>query len=141
MSVEFIDTNILVYAHDGGAGEKHTTSADLLSRLFENQTGALSVQILAEFYVTATRKLGIPDEEAEEILADLGSWAIHRPGHSDLIQASRLCRRHKLSWWDALVLQSAMELGCQTLWSEDLSDGQRFGTLVVRNPFRNDPPR
>jgi len=61
---------------------------------------------------------------------------IHRPGHADLIRASRLYRRHKLAWWDAMVINSAIELGCGTMWSEDLGHGQRYSTVTVRNPFR-----
>lgn len=136
MSAEFVDTNVLVYAHDGSAGRKHSASVDLLTRLFDEQTGALSVQVLAEFYVIATRKLGIHADEAEQIIGDLRSWTIHRLGHSDLIQASRLHRRHKLSWWDALVVQSALELGCRVLWTEDLNHGQQIGDVTIQNPFR-----
>jgi predicted nucleic acid-binding protein len=135
MSAEFVDTNVLVYAHDGSAGQKHAKSVDLLARLFEEENGALSVQVLAEFYAAAIRKLGMPAEEAEAVITDLGSWTIHRPGHADLIRASRLHRRHKMAWWDSQVLNSAVELGCAVLWSEDLADGQRFGTLTVRSPF------
>jgi predicted nucleic acid-binding protein len=57
------------------------------------------------------------------------------PGHADLLRAARFERRHKMSWWDALVLTSAVELGCGVLWSEDLADGQRYGSVTVRNPF------
>ena len=136
MSVEFIDTNVLVYAHDGGAGAKHTRSVELLTRLLEEEIGALSTQVLSEFYSAATRKLGIKSEEAEEIVRDLGGWTIHRPGHDDLLKAMRLHRRHKIAWWDALIVGSAIELGCSVLWTEDLGDGQRYGSLTIQNPFR-----
>ena len=136
MSAEFVDTNVLVYAHDGGAGEKHAKSVELLTRLFDDQAGALSVQVLAEFYAVSVKKLGMTPEQAEEVVADLGTWTIHRPGHADVIRASRLYRRHKLAWWDAMVINSAIELGCGTLWSEDLSDGQHYSTVVVHNPYR-----
>jgi predicted nucleic acid-binding protein len=135
MSVEFVDTNIFVYAHDGGAGEKHRGAVDLLTRLFEEQSGAISVQVMAEFYVTATKKLGMRSQEAEEAIADLGSWTIHRLAHADVLRASKLHRQHKVHWWDALVITSAIELGCEVLWSEDLAAGQRYGSLTVRNPF------
>jgi len=135
MSAEFIDTNILIYAHDGGAGGKHTQSVDLLARLFEEQNGALSVQVLAEFYAVAIRKLGMKADEAEAVVSDLGSWTIHRPGHADLMRASRIHIRHKVAWWDSQILNSALELGCRVLWSEDFTDGQRFGALTVRSPF------
>jgi len=136
MSVEFIDTNILVYAHDGGAGKKHARAVELLTRLFEEDGGALSVQVLSEFYSVATGKLGIQSREAEEIVRDLAGWSIHRPGHADLLQAAQLHRRHKIGWWDALIVNSAIELGCTILWTEDLSDGQRYGNVTVQNPFR-----
>jgi len=113
MSVEFVDTNVFICAHDGGAGKKHKRSVQLLSRLVEAGAGALSIQVLAEFYAAATRKLGIASQEAEEILADLGGWIIHRPGHADLLRTVRFQRRHKMSWWDALVVNSAVELGCR----------------------------
>ncbi|MGA3041165.1 MAG: PIN domain-containing protein [Bryobacteraceae bacterium] len=136
MSVEFVDTNILVYAHDGAAGAKHDRSVELLRRLLEEGSGALSIQVLAEFYVTATKKLGMSSQEAEEVLLDLGGWIIHRPTHADLLRAVRLHRRHGVSWWDALILNSAAELGCRVLWTEDISDGQRYGSVTARNPFR-----
>ncbi len=135
MSVEFVDTNILVYAHDGSAGEKHRKSVDLLIRLFEEESGAVSIQVLSEFYSAATKKLGMASQEAQDIIADLAGWIIHRPGHEDLLRAASLHRRYKISWWDALVIHSAVELGCPVLWTEDLADGQRYGTLRVRNPF------
>jgi predicted nucleic acid-binding protein len=136
MSVEFIDTNVLVYAHDGGAGRRHDRSVDLLHRLFEESNGSLSVQVLSEFYSVATKKLSMKSEEAEEAISDLSGWIIHRPGHADVLRAIRLLRRYKISWWDAMVINSAIELGCSILWSEDLAEGQRYGTVTVRSPFR-----
>ncbi len=136
MSVEFIDTNVLVYAHDGGAGRRHDRSVDLLRRLFEEANGSISVQVLSEFYSVATKMLSMKSEEAEEIISDLSGWIIHRPGHADVLRAIRLLRRYKISWWDAMVINSAVELGCSILWSEDLTDGQRYGTVTVRSPFR-----
>ena len=135
MSVEFVDTNILVYAHEGGAAAKHARSIELLTNLFENQAGALSTQVLSEFYAAATGKLDMTSQQAEEVIADLAGWTLHRPSHADLIRAAHLHRRHKISWWDALVVTSAIELGCGFFWSEELSDGQRFGPVTVRNPF------
>jgi predicted nucleic acid-binding protein len=92
--------------------------------------------VLVEFYAAATRKLGMPSAEAEAVIRDLGGWIIHRPAHADLLKAAQLDRRYKLGWWDALILTSAIELGCAVLWTEDLSDGQRLGPITVRNPFR-----
>jgi predicted nucleic acid-binding protein len=92
--------------------------------------------VLSEFYSAATRRLGIKSHEAEEIIRDLSGWTIHRPGHADLLKAAQLHRRHKIAWWDALIVNSARELGCTVLWTEDLSDRQRYGSVTVQNPFR-----
>lgn len=135
MSLEFVDTNILVYAHDGGAGARHTKAVELLGRLFDEASGAVSVQVLAEFYAAATRKLGMASQEAEQVIADLAGWTIHRPGHEDLLRAARLHRKYRIGWWDALVINSATELECDVLWTEDLAGGQRYGSVTARNPF------
>jgi len=130
MSVEFVDTNIFVYAHDGGAGAKHCKAVDLVTRLFEDQTGAVSVQVLTQFHTTATKKLGVKSEEAEEVIADLGSWIIQSPGHGDVLRACRIHREQKVSLWDALIVSSAIELGCDVLWSEDLAAGCLIGRAI-----------
>ncbi|HEY7338664.1 MAG TPA: PIN domain-containing protein [Bryobacteraceae bacterium] len=136
MPPEFVDTNILIYAHDGGAGAKHKTAEGLVSRLSREFSGALSTQILIEFYDVATRKLGRPKEQLAEIVSDFGGWTIHRPEHADVLAAIRLHQRYKLSWWDTLVLHSAHSVGCEILWTEDFTHGQRYGSVTVRNPFR-----
>jgi predicted nucleic acid-binding protein len=74
-------------------------------------------------------------EEAEEVLRDLEGWTLHRSSLADLLSASRLHKRHKISWGDALIVNSAIELGCEILWSEDLADSQKYGNVMVRNPF------
>ena len=136
MSAEFVDTNVLIYAHDGGAGTKHDRSVDLLERLFDKGTGAISIQVLSEFYVAAVKKLNIDTEDVEASVQDLAGWIIHRPAHADLLKASRLHRRHQISWWDAMIVNSAIESGCSVLWSEDLNHGQKYASVVVQNPFK-----
>jgi len=135
MTVEFIDTNVLIYAEDSGMGAKHQIAVDLVARLAREDVGALSTQVLAEYYNSATKKLHMASEEAEATIRDLSCWKIHRPSHTDIVNAVGLQRRYQLSWWDALIVNSAIESGAGVLWSEDLSNGQEFGTLVVRNPF------
>jgi predicted nucleic acid-binding protein len=98
--------------------------------------GAVSIQVLMEFYSAATRKLRMPSHEAEQVIADLGTWWVHRPGHKDVLQAVLLHRTYEISWWDALLINSANELECEVLWTEDLAEGQRYGSVVARNPFR-----
>jgi predicted nucleic acid-binding protein len=135
MSVEFVDTNIFVYANDRDAGARHAASIDLLADLWARRAGALSTQVLAEFYLAAIRKLHMASEEAEAAIRPLSAWIIHQAGHADVLSAIRLQRRHRLSWWDAMVLNSAIRTDATVLWTEDMKHGQRFGELTIRNPF------
>jgi len=136
MALEFVDTNILIYVHDSSAGMKRELSESLIERLTRDSEGAVSTQILAEFYAAVTRKFGLRKEDAAAVIADFGSWTVHRLSHSDLLAAAHLQRLYKVSWWDALVLQSARALGCEVLWTEDLAHGQHYGSVTVKNPFR-----
>lgn len=135
MTAEFVDTNILFYAHDAGALSKHLQASELITRLVSGRTAAASTQVFIEFYSAVTRKGKLPAAEARAILKEMAHWSIHRPTVDDLAHASQLQERHKISWWDALILCSAQTLGCETLWSEDFTHGRRFGSLTVRNPF------
>jgi predicted nucleic acid-binding protein len=125
-----------VYAYAGGHGERPDKSRWLMEELVKNASGAISIQILTEFYSVSTGKLGMGSRRAEEIILSFGHWKLHLPGHSDILSAIRLQRAHKLAWWDALIVNSALELGATTLWTEDFSHGQKFGSLTVRSPFR-----
>lgn len=134
----FLDTNVLVYAFDHSAGEKHAIAAQLVKDLWENETGCISIQVLQEFFVTVTRKLAMPLEfrTARQVVADLAQWRLHTPEAGDLLQAIDLQRDYQLSLWDAQIVQSATGLGCKQLLSEDLNHGQVYGEVQVINPFR-----
>lgn len=134
---QFVDTNVLIYAHDPSAGDKHLRASALIEELWSARTGCLSTQVLQEFYVNVTRKVARPlsPEVAAEIIAALGQWEVHRPNVEDMIEAISLQTRHKISFWDALILTSAQRLECKTLWSEDLNPGQDYRGVVVQNPF------
>ena len=136
-SLQFVDTNVLIYAHDRSAGSKHERTRTLLKELWDSRSGCLSIQVLQEFYVNITRKVTNPlsPEAAAAIITDLSAWQIHRPDVSDLIEAIRLQTRLQLSFWDAMIIASANRLGCHTVWSEDLNAGQTYGQTIVRNPF------
>ena len=133
----FIDTNVLVYTHDHSAGVKHKQAKALVQTLWESGAGCLSIQVLQELFVTITRKVPQPlsIEAATQIIADLGTWRIHEPHVEDIIGAIRLQRRYKISFWDAMIIQSAAQLGCRVLWSEDLNAGQEYQKVRVRSPF------
>jgi predicted nucleic acid-binding protein len=131
----FIDTNILIYAYDRDEGEKHHTAVAILEELWESGTGALSTQVLQEFYSVATRRKKMPKELARHRVADYSEWCRVSTNPELLVLASLLEEKHQLSWWDALVVEAARRSGATTLLSEDMRHGQKFGTLTVRNPF------
>ena len=134
---EFVDSTVLVYGDDSSAGPRQAAALQLLDRIWASRTGCLSVQVLQEYFVTITRKVPkpMPDDVAEERIRDLSVWTIFSPAAEDVIAAIALARKHKLSFWDAMILESAAQLGCETVWSEDLQDGLRVRGVVVRNPF------
>lgn len=136
----FIDTNILVYAYDRTAGEKRRVAAQLLERCWESEKGCLSVQVLQEFYVAVTQKIARPldRQAARQLVEDLSFWRVHAPQAEDILQAIDLQQSHPLSFWDAMVINSAARLGCQYLYSEDLAHGQVYGGVKVVNPFVQD---
>ena len=136
-SRQFVDTNVVVYAHDETAGPKRERARTLLADLWNAHAGCLSVQVLQEVYVTLTVKVPRPLEAgtATAIVSDLSRWYIHVPGSADVLGAIALHRRHRISFWDAMIVWSAQQQGCTTLWSEDLSPGQTYDGLRVRNPF------
>ena len=109
----------------------------LVDRLWRERRGAISVQVLQEFYVNATRKITktIDPEVAVDRLKSLVRWRVHSPLPDDVIAAATLSSRHQLSFWDAMIVRSAAELRCDTLWTEDLSDGQVIEGVRVSNPF------
>ena len=136
-SYAFVDTNILVYAHDSSAGAKHERAKQLLAELWGNRMGCLSIQVLVEFYVTVTRKVARPldNEEAMQIVEELAHWRVHAPRAIDVIEAIRLHRQYNISLWDAFVIWSAASQSCAVLWSEDLNSGQLYAGVRVQNPF------
>lgn len=135
--MEFVDTNILLYAYDAAAGERHDEASALVDRLWRERRGAISVQVLQEFYVNATRKVvkTIDPEAAVDVLKSLVRWRVHSPLPDDVIAAATLSSRYQLSFWDAMVVRSAAELRCDTLWTEDLNEGQVIEGVRVSNPF------
>jgi predicted nucleic acid-binding protein len=140
----FLDTNVLVYAHDVSAGLKHDRARQLVSDLWDTENGCLSLQVLQEFYVTITRKVAtpLPPEVASKIVSNLSLWILHEPRLRDLLSAIDIHQKHNISFWDAMILQSAAELGCTTLFSEDLNSAQEYNGVRVVNPFTDaDPER
>jgi predicted nucleic acid-binding protein len=136
-NLQFVDTNILIYAHDVSAGPKHARAKELIRGLWASAQGCLSIQVLQEFYVNVTQKVAKPltPEEAADIVADLAAWQVHRPNVEDILDAIRLQGAHQISFWDAMIIASAIRLGCRTIWSEDLNAEQVYDGVTVQNPF------
>jgi predicted nucleic acid-binding protein len=138
MSVEFCDTNIIVYAYDATAGAKRERAALLLERLWREGAGVLSVQLLQELFVTLTRKIPRPlsTPEARGIVSDLASWSVVEPASMDVLAAIDVAERWRVSFWDAMIIRTAQRAGATVLWSEDLAPGQSFDGVTVSDPFR-----
>jgi predicted nucleic acid-binding protein len=134
---QFIDSNVLVYAFDSTAGLKNDLARKLLAVLWSTNSGCLSLQVLQEFFVTVTGRISRPlaHAEAARRVAHYSEWHLHEPGKRDLLAAIELRRELRISFWDALIVHSARRLECSVLWTEDLNDGQRYGGVLVRNPF------
>jgi predicted nucleic acid-binding protein len=124
----FVDTNVLVYAED----------RDAKSKLWDDRSGAVSIQVLQEFYVTVTRKLKKPlsSAKAKEIIDEYLTWTVVTNTGKLLTDAIGLQQKAQLSFWDAMVVQAAIEAECTKLYSEDMNEGQRFGSVVIVNPFK-----
>lgn len=134
----FVDTNVLVYAHDESETRRQPVARALLEALWASRTGLLSTQILQEFYVVATRKFEPPMSRraAREIVALYGTWPVVQVDLAHILNASQLEERHKLSFWDALVVEAARVAGASRLVTEDLQDGRRISGVRIEDPFR-----
>ena len=134
----FVDTNILMYAHDASAGAKHDRAKALVEELWRDRTGVVSTQVLQELSVNLRRKAGRPlDVKAtREIVTDYLTWQVVVNGGESILDALDLEARYRISFWDALVVHAAHASGAEILYSEDLSDGQTYGSVRVINPLR-----
>lgn len=138
MSVEaFVDSNVLVYAHDRGAGEKHERARTLVAELWRQRTGALSTQVIQEFYVNVRRKSAnpIPESAARHLVEDYLRWEVVVNDGTSILEALDVADRYQLSFWDSLIVQAANASGASILYTEDLNQGQRYGAVKVANPF------
>lgn len=133
----FVDTNVLVYAYDLSAGEKHERARELVEGLWRERSGCISVQVLQEFFVNVTRKIPKPlsTVQAKEIVSDLTYWRLHSSTGTDVVEAIDSHERLDLSFWDSMVIRSAVSLGCGVLYTEDLNSGQSYDGVRVENPF------
>jgi predicted nucleic acid-binding protein len=137
VSIEFCDTNILVYASQRGADRRTPIARTLVTALGDRGEGALSIQVLQELY-TALTKMGVAGApaRARDVVAALAeSWRVFVPQPDDVLAAIDSSQRWQISLWDAMIITAARRSGATTVWSEGLSHGQRYDDVTVRNPF------
>lgn len=137
----FVDTNLLVYARDAAVREKQRRASEWLDYLWRNLNGRVSFQVLQEFYVTVTRKLkpGMDEPSAQKAVRRFLVWDPAVIDARVLEQAWTIQARYGLSFWDALVIGTALLQDCDRVLTEDLQDGQDFEGLLVANPFTHQP--
>lgn len=135
--MRFIDTNILIYSISSDPEERE--KAECANRILATRDLGLSTQVLQEFYVQATRE-SRPGRLTHERAAGLVESFLRFPVRAittGIVEAAiATCRRFQVSYWDAAILEAARSLGCETVLSEDLSDGQDYAGIRVENPFR-----
>ncbi|UCF66583.1 MAG: PIN domain-containing protein [Acidobacteriota bacterium] len=132
----FLDTNVLVYTDDADAPAKRAVALDLIEQSLRDRVGVISTQVLQEYFVAATRKLGVNAVTARRKIELLSRLDLVPIGLAEILAAVDLHRLHEISFWDALIVRAALESGCQVLFSEDLQHGRRFDALEVVDPFR-----
>jgi len=131
----FLDSNILVYAQDAGSPDKQRKSREVIAALVESGDGVISTQVVQEFYVTATRKIGVPPLVAKGVLKTFAVFEIVQVSPLLIQEAVDCSILNQLSFWDSLILAAAASAGCSTIYSEDLNPGQSILGVKVQNPL------
>jgi len=133
----FVDTNLFVYAFDPSAGAKWKASTEILDTLWDHQTGVISTQVLQELFVGLTQKVKnpIPHRTAKGIISDLLHWPTVVNDGAIILRAIDLKGRYHFSFWDSLILQSALSAQADFLLSEDFQNGKLIESVTILNPF------
>jgi predicted nucleic acid-binding protein len=132
----FLDTNVLLYTDAVDAPAKHRRALDLLAEQRRARTGVVSLQVLQEYFVAATRKLAVDAAVARRKVELFANYHLVVLDVEDVLAAIDLHRLRQISFWDALVVRAAKEGGCSVLYSEDLQHGQSVDGVRIVNPFR-----
>ena len=134
----FVDTNVLVYAEDHGEPEKRAIALKRLADHVVSGDIVLSAQVLSEFYVSVRRlKRPLDAKQALNALEQLAAFPVMPLTPDLVVKAAAACERYQVSHWDALILETARAAGCTVVLSEDLNDGQDYGGIRVKNPFKS----
>jgi predicted nucleic acid-binding protein len=135
MSKVFIDTNILIYSIDTAVPSKQQTARELLKSLNNKNLGVISTQVLQEFFVAATKKLGVEPLLAKEIMHSLCNFETVGISPEIIMQAVDCSVLNKVSFWDSLIVVSAEHANCECVWTEDLNADQIIRGVRIVNPF------
>ncbi len=132
----FVDTNILIYAHDVDARVKHEIAKDILRALWSQRDGAVSTQVLQEFYVNVTRKIAspLPKSSARAVVDSYSVWCVNTT-QAEISTAFRIEDEARIGFWDALIIAAARKSGADRILSEDLNAGQTISGVRIENPF------
>lgn len=135
--VVFVDSNVLIYAHDADAGSKRDRAVEKLRLLWESGAGRLSVQVLQEFYVNVTKKLATPVSRstAREVISSYGAWVLEPTTPETVTRAIDISAMAQIMFWDALIVASAEQVQASQIYSEDLNAGQTIAGVTIVNPF------
>jgi predicted nucleic acid-binding protein len=136
----FVDTNVLIYAHDVDAKHKHDVAKRVLQELWSQRTGVLSMQVLQEFYVNVTRKIATPlsKKAARLVVHSYAIWCIETTP-AEIAAAFRIEDESRIGFWDALIVASAAKAGTARILSEDLNARRIIAGIRVENPFAQTP--
>lgn len=135
----FIDTNIMIYAYDVSAVEKHQIASHILSDLWNSGLGVLSTQVLQEFFVNIVQKIQKPIDKklAKEIVRDFLRWQVVVNNGDSILDAIDICDKYRYSFWDSMIIEAAIKGGAVFLMSEDLQHGQVISGVTIKNPFKD----
>lgn len=133
----FVDTNILIHAHDSDMGLKHSRARKLIQDLWHTGQGVLSTQVLQEFCFNLRRKATrpLPLDKVRLLVRNYSTWEVITNTPESILRALEIMERYKASFWDALIVDAAESAGAAILYSEDLADGQTYGSVRVVNPL------
>ena len=131
----FFDSNVLIYSDDAASPAKQHMARDLIAHHLRRGTGYLSLQVLQEYFVNATRKHGVQAHVAREKVEIFGAMNVVIPDTRDILAAIDLHRLHRFSFWDAMIFRAVQQSGCSVLLSEDLQHGQIADGIAIVNPF------
>ncbi|MBX6422871.1 PIN domain-containing protein [Thermosulfurimonas sp. F29] len=126
---------MLAYEYERKDLRKRAIAGELLGKWRSSGKLVISVQVLQELYVVLTRKMGIPEERAEEVVRLYAQFPVVNADPDLVLRGIEISRKYRISLWDALIVSAALRAGCRTIFTEDLSHGMKIEGIEIVNPF------